>query len=344
MLRNITPDVIFLALFGLAVTTALAQPPLDPARWGRDHAGAPPPEFVPGDECLFCHRNTIGTNWKETPHGAASRHRNDAPQLVRSVEQEPALAPVAREVEYVLGSRHRVRLLKLDGFGRFALLNAQGVLRADGTSERWIDAAAPAWDRSRFADRCAGCHATAVETKGRTFAAFGLDCFTCHGDVTLDHTNDTSLMWWSQKRRNSTEFQQVQAMTSICAQCHLRGGRSRSTGLPYANTFVAGDNLFKDFDVDFARADDTRLNPGDRHVWRNVRDVVVNGESPVTCALCHRVHADSTSRHARVPRSAICADCHEFQGATVSTTRYTVDSELCEYEGVPGARPRAGHR
>ena len=41
-------------------------------------------------------------------------------------------------------------------------------------------------------------------------------------------------------------------VTSICAQCHVRTGKSRSTGLPYPNNFVAGDNLFRDFQVDFS--------------------------------------------------------------------------------------------
>src|SRR5258707_9988874 len=28
----------------------------DPAAWGSNHAGNPVPDFVHGDECLFCHR------------------------------------------------------------------------------------------------------------------------------------------------------------------------------------------------------------------------------------------------------------------------------------------------
>ena len=75
--------------------------------------------------------------------------------------------------------------------------------------------------------------------------------------MTLNHTNDTSLIWLSKKRRSDAK-----AITSICAQCHLRGGKSKSTGLPYANNFLAGDNLFQDYAVDFARADDAELEPG----------------------------------------------------------------------------------
>ena len=30
---------------------------LDPAGWGKDHVGSPVPEYVTGDECLFCHED-----------------------------------------------------------------------------------------------------------------------------------------------------------------------------------------------------------------------------------------------------------------------------------------------
>ena len=157
------------------------------------------------------------------------------------------------------------------------------------------------------------------------FSAFGLDCYTCHGVVNLEHTGDTALNWLSKKRRDD-----VEAVTAIGAQCHLRGGKSRTTGLPHANNFVAGDNLFKDYAVDFSRADDENLNAGDRHVWRNVRDVVV-GRSDVKCISCHRVHANSSDKHRRVLTGAICLECHNAQGPRKAVKRYRVQSALCEY-------------
>src|ERR1700694_3004059 len=42
-----------------------AQSPNDPAVWGSNHIGKPIPEYVHGDECLFCHRNNIGTTWQK---------------------------------------------------------------------------------------------------------------------------------------------------------------------------------------------------------------------------------------------------------------------------------------
>jgi len=279
---------------------AAFQKPLDPAAWGGNHAGKPIPEYVHGDECLFCHRNNIGPTWQKNPHGITVRQREDAPELTKGVSPE---------VEYFLGASQRVRFLKKIGYGKFSIF----------ASDK------NAWDNEKFANRCAGCHSTGVDSSTRSFTAFGIDCYACHGDVTLDHTKDTRLMWLSKKRRDD-----ARAITSICAQCHLRSGKSRSTGLPYANTFIAGDNLFQDFEVNFANAEDGNLNPGDRHVWRNARDVAVRGELGTTCLSCHDVHDNSTSKHREVAKAAICADCHgtPFKAAAI---RYEAHSALCEY-------------
>jgi len=249
-----------------------AQSANDPAAWGSNHIGKPIPEYVHGDECLFCHRNNIGTTWQKNAHGVTVRQGEDAPELQAIVRKQPALSSLATQIEYFLGSRHRVRFLKKDGYGKFALLNTQAVLGPDARVDKWIDVDKLSWDKERFGNRCAGCHSTAVDSTAKTFTAFGLDCYACHGDVTLEHTKNTSLIWLSKKRRDD-----ARAITSICAQCHLRLGKSRSTGLPYPNNFIAGDNLFQDYEVDFAKADDESLNPGDRHILRNVRDVVVIG-------------------------------------------------------------------
>src|SRR6185369_4242204 len=122
------------------------QKKLDPTAWGSSHAGKPVPEFVHGDECLFCHRNDIGPGWQKNAHGIAVRQREDAADLVNK------LNPPA-DVEFFLGSRHHTHFLKKAGYGKFAILSPKGE-----------------WDQNRFADRCAGCHSTAVDPQSRAFA------------------------------------------------------------------------------------------------------------------------------------------------------------------------------
>jgi hypothetical protein len=158
----------------------------------------------------------------------------------------------------------------------------------------------------------------------KTFAYYGLDCYTCHGVVDLNHTGNTALMLLSRKRRGEPAV-----ITSICASCHLRGGKSKRTGRPYPAAFVPGSDLFGDFQVDLSPADSADVNPGDRHVYRSVRDVRQGGAT--TCIHCHTVHTGSTERHRRVLSGAICNDCH-YEGRPRKQVRpYTMSSEVCEY-------------
>jgi cytochrome c553 len=328
--------LIFLLLFaafaslinrGTRASDRQAQPAKkDPGGWGSNHVGKPVPEFIHGDECLFCHRNDIGPGWSKNPHGIMLRQREDAPELEAIVKAQKELAPVASQIEYFLGSRHRVRFLKKDGYNKFAMFGTQAALAGRGKLEKLIDSENSSWDRQKFANQCAGCHTTAVDPATKSFAAFGLDCYTCHGVVNLEHTGDTSLIFLSKKQRSDPL-----AITSTCASCHLRGGKSKSTGLPYPNNFVPGDNLFKDFQVDWSKADDASLNPGDRHIYQNVRDVVIDGSEYPTCLTCHDLHKDSSLKHHRAPRTAMCAGCHEAEGTIKGNRPYTVRSALCEY-------------
>jgi hypothetical protein len=330
---------ILFAAFFLVVTFAItkiaaAQQPAatsqtsqtDPAAWGSNHAGKPVPEYVSGGECLFCHRNTIGATWQANSHGITIRQHEDAPELKPIFQGQEKLAPLVKEIEYYLGSRHRLRFLKKNGYGKFSILNTQAEIGANAKVLRWLENENPVWDKEKFANRCVGCHATGIETKDKTFSAFGHDCYVCHGVVNLEHTNDISLIWLSKKRKSD-----ALAVTSICASCHLREGKSKSSGLPYANNFVAGDNLFQDYQVDWSKADDEALNPGDRHIYRNVRDVVLNGKQ-TTCLNCHAVHANSSSKHRLTAKTQICSDCHDTEKSIYKPAKqYTVKSALCEY-------------
>jgi hypothetical protein len=334
-MRRISTDFVglkLLAIFSVtslllvsaaAVQNSTSKKSRDPKAWGGNHVGKPVPEYVQGDECLFCHRNDIGPTWEKNSHSLTVRVREGAPELLTLIKSDAALEKFAPEVGFFMGSRHRVRFLKREGYGKFALLNVQAVLDKDLKIEKWVELEKPIWDKDKYANRCAGCHSTAVDPATKTFSAFSLDCYTCHGDVNLEHSKDTSLVLLSKKRRND-----VKVITSLCAQCHLRAGRAKSTGLPYPNNFVAGDNLFQDFEVDFTRVEE--LNAGDRHVWRNVRDVVINGDESISCLNCHQVHANSSFKHRRVLRAPICSECHQGDGFK-EIKRYVVHSALCEY-------------
>src|SRR4051794_34735070 len=84
---------------------------LDPAAWGRDHVGQPVPEYLTGDECLFCHRDNVGPGWQSNRHNLAMHELNaDAPGAV-ALRKELGDASAA-EVKIELGGRRLSRFLK----------------------------------------------------------------------------------------------------------------------------------------------------------------------------------------------------------------------------------------
>ena len=94
---------------------------------------------------------------------------------------------------------------------------------------------------------------------------------------------------------------------------------------------MAGDNLFRDFQVDFSDEALRQLNPADAHVLDNVRDVVVRGKEEVTCLSCHDVHKQSTRKHHSLPSSDSCLHCHEATGPKKIRKLYEVHSLTCGY-------------
>jgi hypothetical protein len=325
---------LLLCLCGLCVLCgkvflARAEPVtrLDPAGWGSDHVGKPVPEYVTGDECLFCHRMDVGPAWGKNRHQLTIREVDPNSPALAALKKSPALKPLAEEVKLVLGDQNRLRFLKQSAaYGKLDLLTTEWVPPHTGETGKLLAVDQPYWDTRKFADACAGCHTTAVDSKNHAFSAIAIDCYACHGEVNLQHSKDTSLVFLAKKRKDP-----ARVVTSICAQCHVRTGKSASTGLPYPNNFVAGDNLFRDFKVDFSPEQIKRLNPADRHIMENVRDVVLLGRDEVTCLSCHDVHKQSSKKHHKVVESGSCLSCHNATGSKKIRPSYEVHSQTCGY-------------
>jgi len=312
-------------LLGLSNPHLHAQTKLDPAAWGSDHVGKPIPEFMSGDECLFCHRD-VGPRWPTNRHGLTIRSANrDLPALSALADAAQAKS-LASQVEYLMGGRNRQRFLKRSAeHGRLDLLSIEWIPSKSGRDGRLAVLASPNWDSQTFANRCAGCHATGTDSATRKFAAASLDCFVCHGEMSDEHTTNGKLVHLSPKQTESAAL-----IASACGQCHLRGGNSKTSGLPFANNFVVGDNLSRDFQVDLSANAIQKLNRGDRHVFENVRDIVLLDKQDVTCLSCHNIHEQSTAKHRLVADSASCLTCHEPESKR-NPLRYQVHSATCGY-------------
>jgi predicted CXXCH cytochrome family protein len=289
--------------------------------------GKPVPEFVAGDECLFCHRNDVGPSWNDNHHNRSVREIEADSDALAALREAPELKGLGAQVSLVVGEKRRQRFLKpAEGFGKLDLLSVQWVPPRGDQPGALVHEDQTRWLPERFGDACAGCHSTGVDSGQRTFATRSLDCCVCHGEVPNEHSKNPALVHLSPHRNDP-----ARVVTSACAQCHVRSGRSRSTGLPYPNNFVAGDNLFRDFEVDFSDAALAMLNPADAHVVANVRDVVVRGSAEVTCLTCHDVHKQTARRHHQVAESALCLLCHNEEGSKKVRKAFEVHSQTCGY-------------
>lgn len=289
------------AVMGEAMIAVHAQTPsaeLDPAAWGANHVGKPMPAFEEGNLCLFCHRATVGADWDENAH-----------RLTIRTAAEAGIDAAPDGTDFVLGDGEHFRFLRRGAaYGTFDI--------HDGD----------AWDGETFGRSCLGCHSSGVDSAAHTFTTPSVDCFACHGAVDLGHTDAPETAFLSP--RAATD---ARAVTSVCASCHIRTGTSRSTGLPYPNAFVAGDNVFIDLAVDLSEETIAAMEAGERHIYENIRAVAIDGDDGTTCLSCHDVHRQSTAKHKTLERGASCYVCHHDVGPLNEIKPYERRSALCGY-------------
>jgi predicted CXXCH cytochrome family protein len=323
--------VLLVALLAVGVAVVRRAPAdtpkrLDPAAWGSDHVGKPVPDYITGDECLFCHRDKVGPTWGANRHNLTLRLFDEKSPALTALKRSAA-KDVAGEIKFVLGGEQRQRFLRRGkGYGKLDLLSVGWIPPRDDKPGKLVSAERPHWDGARFADSCAGCHTTAVDPKEKAFSALSLDCFVCHGNVPDEHTKKPESAYLSPKRKDK-----ARVVTSICAQCHVRTGKSKDTGRPYPTNFVAGDNLFRDFQIDFSDKGIAGLSAADRHVLENVRDVVVFGKESLTCLSCHDIHGRSSKKHRSVAKSDYCWSCHQTDDLRGERKAFSTHSKTCGY-------------
>ena len=311
------------ALLAISLLLAVPGATLRGAEDGRDsRAVRELPDYMTGDECLFCHRIAIGPSWGRNAHQRTLRPIESDPRLAAWIRAHPDLGSHAEEIDYVLGARRSHRLLRKSGrYGQLDLLGA--FLRPRDGVPRLENEPPFEWDPVTFADNCAGCHATATDSRTRAFAAVGIDCYSCHGVVDLQHANDGSLVLLSPGRPAPPEL-----VASTCGQCHIRSGRSRRSGLPYPDNHVAGDDLFADFVADLSPAALEAAPPRERHVLESIREMRA-GRGEHSCLACHSIHREDGRRHRALPESRYCRICH---GETdLEYDRNTAHHPLCRY-------------
>lgn len=298
---------------------------------GSSHVGKPLPDYLTGDECLFCHRNPVGSTWNINEHQKTLRPTAAVPEIEAMLRSHPNLQAFADQIRFVLGNERQIRLLKKsEKYGQLDILSAVLQPNQDGGAEL-VNQAPFHWDKETFGQRCAGCHATAVDSRTQAFSATGIDCYACHGVVDLKHAKDTSLVFLSKKRKDPPSV-----IASTCGQCHIRTGKSKASGLPYANNHVVGDKLFADFDVDLSLEALAAAPPRERHILANIRDSLHSQKQPAanqsaSCLSCHNVHRASVRKHRKIAPSDYCHICHQPPNMELTYNRKEKHHALCGY-------------
>src|SRR5438445_660456 len=100
------------SLLACAQLAAQPQRQRDPASWGGDHVGKPVPEYVTGDECLFCHRADVGPEWTMNRHHRTIREADTESASLVALKRSTPLQKFAGEVKLLLGGNQHLRYLK----------------------------------------------------------------------------------------------------------------------------------------------------------------------------------------------------------------------------------------
>ncbi len=166
--------------------------------WG-DHVDSPLPEYVTGEECLFCHRDDWGNRWSRNFHQRTVRAAEADSPAMKTLAADPEMKSFVPDASFLLGTRREIRFLKRSNqYGKFGILSAAYAspphaagsrIRGKLTQTKGVH-----WDEEAFAKRCAGCHTTAVDPQTHAFSAISLDCYACHGIVDLRHSKETRLV------------------------------------------------------------------------------------------------------------------------------------------------------
>ena len=306
-----------------------ARKTLDPAAWGANHVGQPVPLYTEGGECLFCHRHQVGTTWDTNKHNRTIRDAEPTEPAMAALVDGAKTNELAAEVQLLLGDTRTQRFLKrAAAYGHADIASVKAEFARNAGEAGRCERRDVGHREVRHAVRRLPYHGGRSGVAGFRYGVARLlrlsrrlarrPCDRHDADAARPERKDSPA-----------------AVSSICGSCHIRFGKSKSTGLPYPANFVAGDNLFKDFEVDWSVLDETnqakKLNPADAHVMDNLREVVVYGNEQMTCLTCHDVHKSSSAMHRDLPVTQYCQHCHTADTPIKGHTKYEVHSERCEY-------------
>ncbi len=275
--------------------------------------------FVGTAKCLSCH-DEDAPDWKDSRHASTLR-----PASMDDEDRLANLVPCSdMGVQKVLGGVHQLRFLVEEpgtdwGKGRLLLLPCAWNAATKSLEMRHAED----WRTLPFETSCAHCHVT-DQAKDWSYHEASIGCEACHAAGSAHAEDPTAQNTWSFKGRTAAEE------VTVCASCHLQGGKSKRTGRNFPDGYVPGGSLFDDFEFDWASLDNAPVEEAiDMHQKKLIRDIVVNGEQGLRCTSCHEMHGMKHEKHEKLPRQAFCDTCHE--PGSNKLKEYRQSCPVCEF-------------
>jgi hypothetical protein len=267
----------------------------------KDRFGA---TFVGSETCKQCHERTY-LDWKTSLHS----------RMLRDVKVDP-LANIGNfsspsevrtfsesEVAYTLGSQWRQQYLKKQGDDLLVLPASYHF-----NTDKWTPYYADETEKRDWWKECAGCHATGVDPKKKTFVEMGVACEACHGPGS-NHVE--AMPGFEIPTIISAARLNTALSAQICGSCHTRGHDKRGKfAYPVDYQNHKGEaNLQLYFN-------EVKPNNGDesKYFWPSGESKYSNqqyldwkqsehAKVGVVCATCHSVHQSRTDITANVDSS-----------------------------------------
>lgn len=308
-------------------STAAPNPPPAPAptaaartAW-RDTFASPLAAYshAGSKQCAECH-DVEAAEWKASSHASTLRAASSEDE-----DRLSSLIPCSdMGVSDVLGGHHQLRFLLRQpgvawGEGRMLALPCAWNPNTKEMEMRHAED----WRTLPFETRCAPCHVTG-QSADWSFPESGVGCESCHGPGS-EHVNDPS-------SSNTFGFEGKSAAqeVTVCASCHLQGGKSKRTGYNFPDEYVPGGSFFDDFEFDWDSLDHASVNEAiDVHQKKLIRSVILGGDSSLRCTSCHALHGMSHEKHQALPRQDFCNVCH--QPETNALKEYRQSCPVCEF-------------
>lgn len=287
----------------------------------KDRSGA---TFVGSETCKTCHERTY-LEWRTSLHSRMMRDVKleplanmgdfESPLEVRTFTKD--------DVAYTLGSQWKQQYLKKEGQDLIVLPAQYNVFTGE-----WKPYYPDKPEKRVWFNECAGCHATGVDPKSKTFVEMGVACEACHGPGSnhVEAVPGYEIPTIIQATRLTPGL-----AAQICGSCHTAGHDKKGTyAYPVDYQLHKGvGNIRLYFDEATPQTDPDRFWPSgeSRHSnqqyldWKKSEHAKVG----VTCITCHDVHRSKSALQAtgevpnplveirsktRLFEDKLCKSCH----------------------------------